>query len=155
LVGMSVAAGIFDARIRKIPNWLTGLLVVAAIGMHVPLGIAAVGDALLTMTLVFLAGAVLFRAGAVGGGDVKLLTGCAGMVGLQALPALLLAIFGAGAILALAHALARGRLRALLLSTAGVAAGLRPADPSLRVPYGIAVAAGCCFYSLPHALRAG
>jgi prepilin peptidase CpaA len=153
LVGLSVTAAIFDARSRKIPNALTAVLAVAALLLHAPYGFASVGDTLVAMVSVFLAGAVAFRAGILGGGDVKLLTGCAGMVGTHALPLLLVAVFGAGAILAVGQAVRRGRLRALLSSTAGVAAGL-PAAEAMRVPYGIAIAAGCVVYSLPFFVHA-
>jgi prepilin peptidase CpaA len=111
-------------------------------------GIPTFADALLTMLAVFVAGTVLFAWGWFGGGDVKLLSACAGVVGSHHLLPFLLDVAIAGGLLALVEAARQRRLRTLFVSTAYAASGHRPAG-ALQLPYGIAIAAGALAYALP------
>lgn len=63
---------LIDIRDRRLPNWLCALLSVAAIVALVSSqGLSVVPSALLHASLGLVAGAVLFRVGAVGAGDAK------------------------------------------------------------------------------------
>ncbi|MDB5073756.1 MAG: Prepilin peptidase CpaA [Candidatus Eremiobacteraeota bacterium] len=135
------AAAATDVRSRKIPNVITACAAVAAIAVHVPAGPAAIATCVLAMAAAFLAGSVAFSAGWFGGGDVKLIAACCGIAGFPAAVWLVLDILIAGAVLALVTAAARGRLVALVRSTAAVAARGTPVG-EVPLPYAVAIAAG-------------
>lgn len=127
-----VLAAICDVRARRIPNALA--LGLAALGLaRIGIGLAAgvpVVAVLIELALalaVFLAGAGLFAAGSLGGGDVKLLAGAALWLGAAALAPFLAVTALAGGGLALAK-----------LAEQWVGAPDSP--PTL--PYGLAIAAG-------------
>jgi prepilin peptidase CpaA len=137
VVGISclVAAAVFDVRERRIPNAcclglaLAGLLrlfLAVFLSENGPVG-PILGDLALTLA-VFLAGAGLFAAGALGGGDVKLLAAACLWLGGAHVPEFLLATALAGGVLATAK-LAERRLSATEPRIAGL-------------PYGLAIAAG-------------
>ena len=154
LVAVCAAAAI-DVRTRKIPNLLTGAAVFAAIVLHAPEGITSVLAVLATMLVVFLAGSVAFSAGWLGGGDVKLIAASCGLVGSNGATWLVLDILLAGAVVALVTAAARGRLVALVRSTAAIATHGAPVEKH-TVPYAVAIAAGSIVYvasTLAPALR--
>lgn len=123
LIGSLALAAVIDARVRRIPNWLTfGLLLgglgrAAAIGGRVGLGHAALG---------MLAGGslplILYAISALGAGDVKLLAAIGTWVG--AGPVVLIfmveAILGLGIVLV--QASAQKRTGALLRNSVLIAA---------------------------------
>jgi len=147
LVAATCAAAAVDVRTRKIPNGLTAATALLALAVHVPEGIAPVLIALATMVLAFLAGSVAFSAGWFGGGDVKLIAACCGVIGGIAALSLVLDILAAGAVLALVTAAFRGRLVALVRSTAAVAAHGAPVEKN-TLPYAVAIAAGSIVYTV-------
>jgi prepilin peptidase CpaA len=131
-LALLVAAATTDALERRIPNALP--LGLALVGLaRIALDLAAGGAALplaadvAAAAAVFLLGAVGFRFGLVGGGDVKLLAAAALWLGAAALMPFLTATALAGGALAAAFL-----LRALLRRDAG----------KVALPYGIAIAAG-------------
>jgi prepilin peptidase CpaA len=130
-VALFVVAATTDAVERRIPNAVSAGLALAGVARLLAalvaggsLGAAAVD--LAAATAVFLLGAVGFRFGLLGGGDVKLFAAGALWLGAAALPPYLTATALGGGLLALGFLAARrlGRLE----------------DPTL--PYGIAIAAG-------------
>jgi prepilin peptidase CpaA len=141
LLLVTCAAAATDVRSRTIPNVLTGCAALAALAVHLPAGPAALAMCAVTMAAAFLAGSVAFSAGWFGGGDVKLIAACCGIVGFPGALSLVLAILVAGALLALVTAAARGRLVALVRSTAAVAARGAPAG-EVPLPYALAIFAG-------------
>lgn len=144
------AAAAFDIGRLRIPNFLTfglaGLFFGAAL-----LNASAVawGSHLLAGLLVLGAGAVLFRLGMFGGGDVKLLAATSLWIGLEGLWSHLLVVALFGGVLAL-----------LLLLLRLVVGWLRARSPALRrrplprslipgegIPYGVAIAGSALLHS--------
>lgn len=146
----------FDLRTRRIPNQLTASLLLLGLLLHLGLGGAkAMGLAAaagLAGGAVFL---LFFLAGGMGGGDVKLMAAIASIAGLGHLVALMLATTFAGGVFALVVAISSGRLKSTLRNVGTLIGhhgvmGLVPhaelnlARPgNLRLPYGLAIAAGC------------
>jgi prepilin peptidase CpaA len=147
LVAATCAAAAVDVRTRKIPNALTAATALLALAVHVPDGVAGVLIAIATMIVAFLLGSLAFAAGWFGGGDVKLVAACCGLIGGLAALSLVLDILVAGAVLALVTAALRGRLVALVRSTFAVATHGAPAERS-TLPYAVAIAAGSIVYSV-------
>ena len=155
----------FDLKSRRIPNLITGPAFLAGVLLHLALdgwhgGLSALGAGLLCGA-VFV---VLYVAGGMGAGDVKLMAATASLAGLPNVASLLLLTALAGGVMALALALLRGQLMQTLRNVVTLTAhhreaGLRP-HPSLnvdnaamlRLPYGVAIAAGCsitfCLFGL-------
>ena len=145
LLLVTCAAAAVDVRTRRIPNALTGAAALAALAVHVPAGPAAVVLAAVAMIAAFAAGCLAFSAGWFGGGDVKLVAACCGLVSFPGAVSLVLCILVAGALLALITAAVRGRLIALVRSTAAVAMHGAPVETN-TLPYGLAIAAGSFAY---------
>jgi prepilin peptidase CpaA len=134
LVPLTASAALSDARTGLIPNAIVlrglcaGCVVraaaFAALSPDAPGSLArAAGSSLLGLCVCGAVPYLLFRLGAMGGGDVKLL----GAVGAGAGPALGVRVELLAFILAAAYVIARlvfaGNVRALLSSTAGLLAG--------------------------------
>jgi prepilin peptidase CpaA len=141
LVLVTSIAAVTDVRTRRIPNVLTGSAALAAIAIQITAGPSAAAICIVTMIAAFVAGSLAFSAGWFGGGDVKLIAACCGFAGFPGAISLVLDILIAGAILALIAAAARGRLLALVRSTAAVAARGAPVG-EVPLPYAVAIAAG-------------
>jgi prepilin peptidase CpaA len=145
LLLVTAAAAVTDVRTRRIPNVLTGFAALAAIALSAFGGPSAVLTCIVVMIAAFVAGSVAFSAGWLGGGDVKLIAGCCGFAGFPGAVSLVLSILIAGAVLALVTAAARGRLVALVRSTAAVAARGAPVA-EVPLPYAVAIAGGSIAY---------
>ncbi len=129
VAGILVLSGLTDLRERRIPNvlptalvgiWgvLTAARLIAGAGLW-----AALLSPALTAAVVFAVTAMLFARGALGGGDVKLLSALALFAGAEAILAVLIIMGLTGGLLALA-----------------VIIGCRMgALKDQRVPYGIAI----------------
>ena len=146
----------FDVRSRRVPNFLTlpgiacGLLLHLLFGGWTQLALAAVAG--LICGLVFL---VFWLAGGMGAGDVKLITAVACIAGLPHVAPLLISTALAGGVMGLAMALWHGRVKETLLNVGALAIhhrfeGLTPHpslnvtnNQTLRLPYAVAIAAGC------------
>jgi prepilin peptidase CpaA len=148
LLVVTCAAAAIDVRTRRIPNALTGAAALAALVVQLPAGPAAVTLALAAMVAAFAAGTIAFSAGWFGGGDVKLIAACCGFASFPGAVWLVLYVLVAGAMLALAVATARGRLVALVRSTAAIATYGAPGERGTLLPYGVAIAAGSCAYAV-------
>jgi prepilin peptidase CpaA len=145
LILVTCAAAATDIRTRRIPNLLTGAAALAAVAVHLPAGPAAVALSIATMLAAFVVGSLAFSAGWFGGGDVKLVAVSCGLVGASGATWLVLDILVAGAVLACVSAAVRGRLAALVRSTAAVAAHGVPLEKN-ALPYAVAIAAGSIAY---------
>lgn len=161
-VGLLIAAAASDFRRFLIPNWIPVTVaalypahVLAAWAAGVP-AVAWIASVLIAVTI-FVAGILMFAAGMLGGGDVKLMSA----VVLWAGPSLVLPFTFvtvlAGLVLALYVAarlcLGTARAEASGAGTLGfIAAGLANVRHApllkLTVPYGVAIAAGGMYVGL-------
>jgi prepilin peptidase CpaA len=156
-----LAAG-FDLRTRRIPNRLTlaGLLAGLALGV-LQGGWAGLGAALLGAAAGFAVFFFLFALGAMGAGDVKLMAAVGALLGLPLVlwAALCSAVAGGvlGLLVVFQHRAGRSVLRSMggLLGYWFSSRGIRKAEwltlrqpGTLKVPYGVAIAAGCTFAAL-------
>lgn len=159
-----------DVRSRRIPNALVFSGAVAALALHAalapgsglfsePFGGLGMLNALggLGLGLALLLPMYVLRA--MGAGDVKLMAMVGAFVGPQAILAVVLSTLLAGGVLALAVALANGKLVSMLRNTyqlvlhgmlsslSGQAVRIEaPAAPSGKLPYAIAIAVGTLAY---------
>jgi prepilin peptidase CpaA len=147
LVLATLTAAAIDVRTRRIPNWLTGALVLVALGIHIPEGLVPALTAVASICAAFALGSIAFSAGWFGGGDVKLIAACCGLVSFPGSVAFVLFVLFSGALLALVAAAFRGRLVALVRSTAAVAVHGAPTEKN-ALPYGVAIAAGSITYAV-------
>ena len=142
-----------DLRSRRIPNALTVTGVVAGLAFRAPLGFGAVGIGLLGVGLALLLTAPMFSIGALGGGDVKLLAGVGAFMGPKQLVGACLLIALLGGVFALADAIRKGALRAVLLNvyymmSRWLSRDRQKLEPTLyppgrlTIPYGVPIAVG-------------
>lgn len=149
--GLMMTAAFEDFRRLVIPNWLV-LALVALWPLALVSGAvrpAAALGALGIAALLFIAGALLFSRGLVGGGDVKLLCAAALWAGPAATPELLIVTAVLGGVLSLvllsplgAHLHFAGRL---FFGPPGITT---VTDERVPVPYGIAIAGAALFITL-------
>lgn len=159
----AAVGAVCDARTRRIPNWLTGPSIFLGLVLHFvlgswyagfaggwrALGVAALGG--IIGGAVFL---LFYLAGGMGAGDVKLITAVCTLAGLGRVTEILILTALMGGILAVAVALYHRRLKETLTNITVLAvhhgsSGLQPHSDlnvgnskNLRLPYGIAIAAG-------------
>lgn len=140
-----VAAALWDVRTRRIPNLLTSLfalagLVVSASGT----GPASLRSGCIAGGISLVAGMAMYAMRVIGGGDVKLFAAAALWLGLSATVTASLATAIVGGVAALYFFRIQAS-RPVLNRSADVLARLRLDDgPDVdRVPYGVAIAAGC------------
>ena len=157
----AVVGAVSDVRARRIPNWLSyGSLAVALAlrgaleswhGLEQALGGMLVGGGIFF---------VLFLAGGMGAGDVKLMAAVSAWAGLRQSGSLLLATALAGGILAVLYMVSYRRVASTVVNAGQllrfhVTSGIKPhpelsleGQTSLRMPYGLAIAAGTLYLFL-------
>lgn len=123
LVFLLFIAAATDARGRRIPNWLTLLLLAGGIGRSLlpgaPIGIgSALAGAVIAAAIPF----GQFALGAVGAGDVKLMAGVGAWLGPWAGLAVFVIQAVIGGLVAISQALAERRLGGMLRNTVTVSA---------------------------------
>jgi prepilin peptidase CpaA len=145
----------FDLRSRRIPNFITGPALLFGLILHGIIdgwrGVLVSLAAGLVCGVIFL---VFYLAGAMGAGDVKLITAVGCLAGFTNIAYLLILTSIAGGVMAIALAFLRGQLKQTIFNVAALAShhtreGLTPHpelnvlnQSTLRLPYGIAIAAG-------------
>jgi prepilin peptidase CpaA len=147
---------ISDWRTRRIPNLLTGSSILMGLLLHLVLGgWRQMGMAAAAGLLGGAAFFLFFVAGGMGGGDVKLMAAVGCIAGFGSLMNLFFSTVLIGGIFALALAILRGRLKSTLANVGALIfhhgrCGLlqHPElnllnSETLRLPYGLAIAAGC------------
>jgi prepilin peptidase CpaA len=147
----------FDVRSRRIPNFVTAPAFLAGLLLH--LGIDGWRGLAASLAAGSLCGAlflIFYLAGGMGAGDVKLVAAAAALAGLPNVTALLIFTSLAGGAMGILLALVRGRFKATLFNVTVLTShhqhlGLTPHPElnvrngnTLRLPYGLAIAAGCC-----------
>jgi prepilin peptidase CpaA len=149
---LTVAIG--DVRWRKIPRWMTTLAVACGLVFHAAYG--GFPSAVLATLIAFGVGLSFFQLGAIGGGDVKLITALGAMLGLDRwILAMEIAVMAAATI-GIMQAVRRGMLKQLLRNVGELVkwlAGKRMAHPTInvrntalvRAPFGVAAALGTLF----------
>lgn len=155
VIAFALTAAMGDIRWRKIPRALTTAGVVAGLAFHIfSGGLGGFASSALACIIGFAIGLTFFSLGAVGGGDVKLITALGAMLGLNRwLFAMEVAVIAAG-VIALVQALRAGRLRQTFINightlswmfTRGVRAHpvINVSNTAmLRAPFGVAAALG-------------
>jgi prepilin peptidase CpaA len=138
LAALLVAAAVEDIRRLRISNiTCLGVLLTAIAAMAFAGFPLALWQNLVVFAAILVCGTLLFGAGKVGGGDVKLLAALGLWVDFQGAVWLLAAVFIGGGVLAIGYimtALARRRAPVLGKGRKG-----------LRIPYGLAIVVGTFF----------
>jgi len=145
-----------DIRERRIPNLITGPAIAAGLMLHTIYGgWLGLGDAALAGLIgggIFL---IFFLSGGMGAGDVKLMTAVGCITGLVPLLLVMVSTAMAGSVFALVVSIHHGSLRTTLCNVAALLQhhgrhGLIPHPDlnlsnvrTLRLPYALAIAAGC------------
>lgn len=138
-----IVGALRDLTSFTIPNWVSGLLILAFFPAALLLGLApgAIGAHLLVGVAALAVGIAMFALRWIGGGDAKLFAAAALWLGAPAALSYVVMTGVAGGALALALISLRAPLlRPYVLS--GPAWVGRLADPKEAVPYGVAIAAG-------------
>ena len=138
-----IVAGLKDLTSMKIPNWISGALIVVyfpvALVVGLPWTVVAVSVGVGIAALV--AGAAMFALRWIGGGDAKLIAAGCLWLGLEGSGMFLLWTGLVGGLFCLALLFARSWSRAYLPATAP-AWVLHLMQPRGDIPYGVAIAAG-------------
>jgi prepilin peptidase CpaA len=160
--------GVTDVMTHRIPNKLTYLgMLIGIIGRFAVEGWHGLGSAIGGGLIGGGAFLVFFLLHAMGAGDVKLITAVGCIVGPGAAIEIIFASAIAGGIFAIIYALWQGRLRTVLGNVSdlikfhsAVGAEIHPtlnlSNPeSVRLPYGVAIAAGVLYSTLAFYYRGG
>ncbi|MBV8344104.1 MAG: prepilin peptidase [Candidatus Eremiobacteraeota bacterium] len=148
------AAAFCDVRSRRIPNWLTGSLALAALAVHALDGWKSLAVALAVMSGLTLLGTLVYARGGIGGGDVKLAISGSGLLSYPLFIPFLLYTAIAGGALAVIYLAFRPGSRPSLARTAVLAAGGLQGLPARRetLPYALAFAIGAIFVALSQSI---
>ena len=149
-----IIASFFDIRQRRIPNWLTGAIAIAAIAVHAFGGLRGLGISLAVMAVLTVAGSLVYSRGGIGGGDIKLAITASALLSFPlCVPFLLYTAIGGG-FLAIAFLAARGKTqvisRTVLMAAMG-APGLPPSKAE-TMPYAVAFAFGAILIALSQSI---
>lgn len=148
-------ASVTDVLSRRVPNWLTGLLALAALIFNATRGAVHALLSAGVMIAVLLVGALAFAQGWIGGGDVKLAAAAAGALSYpDCVPFLIYTILGGG-VLAIAYALVKGRLKQTLSGVGTLifpflhgGAGKVAPSRMTSMPYALAIGLGAVLVML-------
>jgi prepilin peptidase CpaA len=156
LAALCACIGAFrDVRTRRIPNWLTGPSILVGLLLHLILqGWRGIGAAAIAGLIAFVVFLIFHVAGGMGAGDVKLMTAVCTLAGPAYVAEILIATALLGGVFAIIVAVSHHRVKETL-GNIGVlvvhhgTSGLQPHNEinvtnaeKLRLPYGVAIAAG-------------
>lgn len=163
VLGASLVAASFDARCRRIPNWLTApLFLTGLVSSSLAAGAAGAAEAAAAALLLSLPYIILFLFGGGGAGDAKLMGAIGAWLGIVQGGIVLLATCVSGIVLALVHARKKRELRTTFTNIGGIARAvsfsmsahgslqelpemLAPTRAASTIPYGLAIFAGVFF----------
>ena len=151
----ALVGSVFDVKSRRIPNFITFPSILLGLVLHLALGgwrqlLSSLGAGLIC-GVVFL---LFYIAGGMGAGDVKLMTAVGCIAGMPHVAYLLVLTALSGGVMAVALALAHGRLQQTITNVGALAThhsheGLQPHPDlnlsnhsTLRLPYALAIAGG-------------
>ena len=142
LPALVIVAGLKDLTTMKIPNWISGLLVLAFFpaALLVGLSLQAIGIHVAIAVTALMIGLGLFALNLLGGGDVKLMAAACLWLGLSGSGVFVLATAVVGGLFSLA--LLAGRVWLQPYVGAGPGWIVRLMEPKGHIPYGVAIAAG-------------
>lgn len=137
-----IVAGLKDLISMKIPNWISGLLILGFFPAALLLGLAPMAVAIHVgvAVAVLLIGMGLFALHLLGGGDVKLMAAACLWLGAPGSGVFVLSTAVIGGLLCLILILARAWLQPYLAGGPGWV--VRLMEPRGDIPYGVAIAAG-------------
>ncbi|MBA4803555.1 MAG: prepilin peptidase [Brevundimonas sp.] len=139
---LAIVGGLHDLTTMKIPNWISGLLVLlffpAALAAGLPL--EQIGLHLGVGVLALLIGAGMFALRWIGGGDAKLMAAACLWLGVSGSGMFLLWTGLAGGLFCLILIFSRAHLRPYALQAPAWVGQLM--EPKGDIPYGVAIAAG-------------
>jgi|SRR5580698_5220928 prepilin peptidase CpaA len=140
-----------DVRTRRIPNLLTGPMVLVALAVHALQGLGPLLTCVVVLAVMTVAGALVYSRGGIGAGDIKLAIAGSAMVSYPLCVPFLLYTAIAGGVLALVFLAVRANGRAVLsravyMTLAG-APGIAT-DKREKLPYAVAFAIGAILIAL-------
>jgi prepilin peptidase CpaA len=163
---IAVIGAACDVRTRRIPNLLTGPALVLGLALH------GIFDGWHGLATSLGAGAICFGifllfyiAGGMGAGDVKLIFAVGCIAGLSNITYLLILTAITGGLMGIGLAVLRGKLKETLFNVGTITkhhgdVGLKPHpelnvrnQATLRLPYGLAIAAGAVFTLYLHGMQ--
>ncbi len=142
LPALVIVAGLKDLTSMKIPNWISGLLILGFFpaALLLGLGAAEIGMHAGVAVAVLLIGMGLFALNLLGGGDVKLMAAACLWLGLSGSGVFVLATAVIGGVFSLALLVSRTWLQPYVGAGPGWLVQLM--EPKGHIPYGVAIAAG-------------
>ena len=142
LPALAIVAGLKDLTSMKIPNWISGLLILGFFPAALALGLppAAIGLHLAVAVAALLIGMGLFALNLLGGGDVKLMAAACLWLGLSGSGVFVLATAVVGGVFSLALLVSRAWLQPYVGAGPGWLVQLM--EPKGHIPYGVAIAIG-------------
>jgi len=142
LPALAIVGGLHDLTTMKIPNWISGLIVLGFVpaALLTGLSLPAAGLHLAVGAAALLVGMALFALRIIGGGDAKLLAAAALWMGSAGAPVFLVWTALAGGLFCLGLILARRYFPLVAPAAPGWLASLMA--PKGDIPYGVAIAAG-------------
>jgi len=145
-----IAAGFYDMRARRIPNFLTGALAAGALMVHAFNGPSAVLLSVAVMAALTAGGALIYARGGIGGGDIKLAIAASGMLSYPLCVSFLLYSAIGGGLLAVLYLVFRPEARPTLARAVLMATGGAPSISAKRatLPYALAFTFGAAAVAL-------
>ena len=165
VIGASLVAVFYDVRFHRIPNWLTGPLVLSGLGWSVAVGgLRGLEDAACAMAICALPFVLLFLFAGGGAGDAKLMGGVGSWLGMVGGLWALMGVVVAGIVVGLIYSACKKRITSVLYNVSQIVfafgwrmlGGLRGQGKTesavttisqqdmIQMPYGVAILLGVC-----------
>jgi prepilin peptidase CpaA len=142
LPALVIAAGLHDLTTMKIPNWISGLLILGFFPTALMVGLSpmAVAFHVGVAVLALFCGMAMFALRMIGGGDAKLMAAAMLWIGASGAPYFVLYTAVVGGLFCLVLMIGRKQMVPFVAHAPGWFANLM--QPKGDVPYGVAIAAG-------------